>query len=79
MTTPKEQWLVDYCLTEKAQNPEVQTHKQFVRSWESWVGNQANSITRCLLCAAKKRSREKVSGHQLALFSIEVPPDDAVP
>jgi hypothetical protein len=64
---------------EVTQAPEVQTYEQFVRSWESWVGNQADYITRSLERAAKKRGRKKVSEHQLTLFSIEVPPEDAAP
>jgi hypothetical protein len=56
---------------EVTQAPEVQTYEQFVRSWESWVGNQADYITRSLERAAKKRGRRKVSEHQLALFSLD--------
>ena len=66
-------------VAEVLQAPELQTYEQFVRSWESWVGNQADYITRSLERAAKKRSRKKVSEHQLALFSFETQAEESVP
>lgn len=52
-------------------NKEPETYEEFVQGWQSWLGDQADYISRSLARTAKRKRRKPVSEQQLSLFSLE--------
>ena len=58
-------------MIEEVEGQGSETYDEFMNTWQDWLGNQANYITRCLERASKRRKRRQVSGHQLELFYLD--------
>jgi len=52
-------------------NKEPETYEEFVQSRQSWLGSQADYVSRSLARAAKRKRRKPVSEQQLSLFGLE--------
>lgn len=50
---------------------EPETYEEFVEGWQTWLGGQADYISRSLARAAKRRRHKPVSEQQLSLFSFD--------
>ncbi len=56
---------------------EPETYEEFVEGWQTWLGGQADYISRSLARAAKRR-RKPVSEQQLSLFDLNSNDQSAV-
>lgn len=50
---------------------EPESYEEFVEGWQTWLGSQAEYISRSLVRATKRRRRKPVSEQQLSLFDLD--------